>query len=268
GEDASFDVAPLFVATPRALDHYGVDLDTLAPGTEVLTVPTGVLDAGLPAEARRMLVSGELSLSNTSSGIEPVAAVQRLDPGYSSLPVAFITPDAVRRRGWQTVTVGWLVEAAAPITADQLRDTRQLADDAGMLVEPAYNEPSLVSLRWGATAAGMLLALGVLAMTVGLIRTEATGEVRTLTAVGASRRIRRTMSATTAGGLALLGAGLGTAGAYLALVAGYLGNIGTLGPMPVLHLFAIALGIPGVAAIAAWLLAGREPSAIARQVIE
>ncbi|MGH9112339.1 MAG: FtsX-like permease family protein, partial [Acidimicrobiales bacterium] len=42
GEDASFDVAPLFVATPRALDHYGVDLDTLAPGTEVLTVPTGV----------------------------------------------------------------------------------------------------------------------------------------------------------------------------------------------------------------------------------
>ncbi|HEX6236886.1 MAG TPA: hypothetical protein VFZ68_06815 [Acidimicrobiales bacterium] len=137
-----------------------------------------------------------------------------------------------------------------------------------MLVEPPRDHPSLVSLRWGATAAGLLVALGVLAMTVGLIRTEATGEVGTLTAVGASARIRRTMSAATAGGLALLGAGLGTVGAYVALVAGYLGDIGTLGSLPVLHLLGIALGIPGAAAVAAWLLAGREPSAIARQVIE
>lgn len=267
-ENASLDVAPLFVATTGLIDRYGVDLDTVRSDIEVLTVPTEVLDSRLPSEARRMLVSDELLLSNTSSRTEPVGALQRLEPSYSSLPASFITPDAVRRRGWQTVTVGWLVEAEARIAADQLREARQLAAGAGMLVEPSHDEPSLISLRWGATVAGMLVALGVLAMTVGLIRTEAAGEVRTLTAVGAGSGIRRTMSAATAGGLALLGAGLGTAGAYLALIAGHLGDIGTLGSLPVLHLLAIAIGIPGTAAVAAWLLAGREPSAIARQVIE
>lgn len=68
--------------------------------------------------------------------------------------------------------------------------------------------------------------------------------------------------------LALLGAGLGTAGAYFALVAGHLGDIGALSSVPVLHLLVIALGIPGVAVVVAWLLAGREPSALTRQAIE
>ena len=58
---------------------------------------------------------------------------------------------------------------------------------------------SLIALRWGATAAGMLLALGVLAMTVGLIRAEAAGDVRMLTATGATSTIRRAVTASTAG---------------------------------------------------------------------
>ncbi len=68
----------------------------------------------------------------------------------------------------------------------------------------------------------MLLALGVLAMTVGLIRAEAAGDIRTLTATGATSTIRRAVTASTAGGLAVLGALLGTVGAYLGLSAGYL----------------------------------------------
>jgi hypothetical protein len=59
-----------------------------------------------------------------------------------------------------------------------------------------------------------------------------------------------------------------TVGAYLALIAGDLGDIGALAPVPVLHLLAIAVGIPSVAALAGWLLAGREPPTLARQVIE
>ena len=164
--------------------------------------------------------------------------------------------------------VGWLVEAASPLTTEQIAAARDIAADAGMLVEPPRREASLAGLRWGATGAGTLVALGVLAMTAGLVRTEAAGEVRTLTAVGATRCIRRSLSAATAGGLALLGAGLGTIGAYLALVASHLGDLGALASGPVLHLLAIALGIPDVAAAVAWLLAGREPSAIARQAIE
>ena len=165
--------------------------------------------------------------------------------------------------------VGWLVESDSAFTAEQRRAARELAGEAGMLVEARRSEPSLLTLRWAATAVGMVVALGVLAMTVGLVRQETAGEVRTLTAVGATTRIRRTLSAATTGSLALLGGILGTTGAYLALIAGYLGDIGALAPVPVLHLLAIAVGIPAVATLAGWLMATpREPSAIARQAIE
>ena len=79
-----------------------------------------------------------------------------------------------------------------------------------------------------ATAAGALLALAILAMTVGLIRGESAGDLRTLTAAGATSRIRRTLTATTAGALALLGALLGVAGAYVVLAATYHDDLGYL----------------------------------------
>ena len=62
-------------------------------------------------------------------------------------------------------------------------------------------------------------------MTVGLIRGEAANEVRTLAATGARAGTRRTIVAVTAGALALLGVVIGTAGAYLALVASYLEDL-------------------------------------------
>ena len=114
----------------------------------------------------------------------------------------------------------------------------------------------------------MALALGVLAMTVGLIRSEAAGDLRTLTATGASSSTRRTLTATTAGGLALAGAVLGIAGAYVVLTAGHAGDLDDLTPIPAMQLAAIAIGTPLVASIAGWLLAGREPPVLARQPIE
>ena len=119
-----------------------------------------------------------------------------------------------------------------------------------------------------ATAAGALLALAVLAMTTGLIRGESAGDLRTLTAAGATSRIRRTLTATTAGALAFLGALLGIAGAYIALAATYHDDLGYLSHVPVLYLALALVGVPLAAAAAGWLLAGREPSVIARPVIE
>ncbi len=263
--DGYLDVAPLFVATPELLDHYGLELDALGRDVDVLSVPVG---ERLPAEARRMLVSDDLYFSNTSRPDDVVGTTEKLDPGYSSLPGSFITPEAARERGWRSVRVGWLVETASPLTREQLRAVRELAADAGVLVEAREDEPSLEAVRWGATAVGMLLALGVLAMTVGLIRNEVAGDLRTLAATGATGGIRRTLTAATAGGLALLGAGIGTAGAYVALIASYRGDIASLVPAPVLHLLVITLGIPATAAVTAWLGAGREPAALTRQVIE
>ena len=62
----------------------------------------------------------------------------------------------------------------------------------------------------------MLIALGVLAMSVGLIRSESAGDLRTLAAIGASGRTRRAITSATAGALALLGAVLGSAVAFAA----------------------------------------------------
>jgi putative ABC transport system permease protein len=105
-------------------------------------------------------------------------------------------------------------------------------------------------------------------MTVGLIRGESGGDLRTLTAAGATSGIRRTLTATTAGALALLGALLGVAGAYVALAATYYDDLGYLSDVPVLYLVLAVVGVPLTATAAGWLLAGREPPAIARPAIE
>ena len=60
------------------------------------------------------------------------------------------------------------------------------------------------------------IALGVLGMSVGLVRSETAGDLRTLAATGASSYTRRTLSAVTAGALGFLGALLGTVGGYVA----------------------------------------------------
>jgi putative ABC transport system permease protein len=119
-----------------------------------------------------------------------------------------------------------------------------------------------------ATAAGAVLALAILALTVGLIRSESARDLRTLAASGATSRIRRTLTAATAGALALLGAVLGIAGAYLALAATYHDDLGYLSGIPVLSLAFLGIGVPLVASAAGWLLGGREPSTIARPVLE
>ncbi len=80
--------------------------------------------------------------------------------------------------------------------------------------------------------------------------------------------MRRTLTAATAGALALLGSLLGIAGAYVALFATYWNDIGTLSRVPLLDLAVLIVGLPLVAAIAGWLLAGREPPTLARPAIE
>jgi putative ABC transport system permease protein len=105
-------------------------------------------------------------------------------------------------------------------------------------------------------------------MTVGLIRGEAAGDLRTLTATGATGSTRRTLTAATGGALALLGVLLGAAGAYLALLAGYHDDLGALGRVPVAHLAVTVIGFPATAAALGWLLAGREPSTLAQKPLD
>jgi putative ABC transport system permease protein len=142
------------------------------------------------------------------------------------------------------------------------------AADAGLTVESRDEQTGLGAVRTGATAGGVLLALAILALTVGLLRSESAGETRTLTAAGAGGGIRRAVAATTAGVLAILAVLGGAAAAYLALVAGYWPEVDRLTNVPVAHLVGIAVAVPLTATLAGWALAGREPAVISRRVLD
>ena len=238
----------LYVASPEILEHYEVDFKAIPADTEVLTAETG-------------------ELWFDPIGPELVTNSQQLDPGYTSLPGSFITPSALRQRGWEAARAAWLIESATPIAEDQLAEAQEMAVSTGATVEARSHQANLVALRTGATAVGVLVALGILAMTVGLIRSEAEGDLRILSATGATSSIRRSLTAATAGSLALLGVLLGTAGAYVGFAAGYAHDIATLLPVPLLHLLIIVIGLPVIATVAGWLVAGHEPATLARQPI-
>jgi putative ABC transport system permease protein len=172
------------------------------------------------------------------------------------------------RLGLTAEPVGWLIPVNRSLTAAQITDARQRAAAAGITIETRTGpDHTLQRLRNYATGVGVLVALGVLAMTVGLIRSETAGDLRILTATGASGITRRTLNASTAGALALLGGILGTAAAYLALIAWHWHHLSYLDQPPYLDLAVLILGLPVAAAGGAWLL-GRTPRAISRRPLE
>jgi putative ABC transport system permease protein len=257
--DGWIDTSLVYVATPEVLSRSGYQ-----PGTD----PSGVV-----VHTRE---TGELALLGVTSGqggvrskIERLGDVRQLAPGYDSLPGTFVTRQVLSERGWEAVPSGrWLVEPGESLTSEQLVAIRATAAGAGLTVEVRNRQGGLGALRSGATAAGMLAALGIMAMTVGLVRVEAARDLRVLTASGATRRTRRTLTAATACGLAILGVVLGTAAAYAGLIAGFASNLGDLVPVPIVHLGVLTLGLPIAAAVGGWLLSGREPVQIARQPLE
>ena len=251
GRGGTYSSIPLYVATPAVLRYLGISPATITPATDFLTVHAGQL------------------VVNTPSTFATATHVQRIQaPGYTSEPTSLMTLGGLHRQHWTQIQSGWLVQSSRPITAAQLAAARDAAAKAGLTIEARNSQASLATISAAATAAGALLALGVLAMTVALIRTEAAGDLRTLTAAGATSITRRTLTAATAGALALLGALLGSADAYLALAAGHLSDLGTLSHAPVLYLAITILGVPVAAALAGWILAGRQPPSISRQVLE
>jgi putative ABC transport system permease protein len=255
----------LFVATPAVLRYLGIDPDTVDPSTDYLadsTVRTGelVVLSGVGRKEFRVSNVQRVDISGHLFGSAGQEA--------SGKPPTFITLDGLRRHGWKQISAGWLVESKRPLTSDQIADARELAANAGLTTEVRHEATSLTAAKSIATGAGAFLALAILTMTVGLIRSEAAGDLRTLTATGATSRIRRTLTGATAGALALLGALLGVAGAYVLLAALYYDDLGHLSNVPVFYLALAVLGLPLAAAAAGWLLAGREPATIARPAIE
>jgi putative ABC transport system permease protein len=251
GRNAVYRSVALYVATPAVLHLLGISPATIGPAADILTVQAGQ------------------DVLTTITTVTDATNVQRIHvPDYGSEPTSLITVNGLRREHWTQIRSGWMVSSARPLHAAQIAAAREVAARSGLVIESRNTQASLATIRTLATAAGALIALGVLALTVGLIRAEAAGDLRTLTAIGAASSTRRTLTATTAGTLALLGALLGSGAAYLALAAGHRSDIGALSQVPVLDLALTIVGVPAGAALAGWILAGRRPPSVARQPLD
>jgi putative ABC transport system permease protein len=257
----------IYVATPTLLAHYGIDPSTIDPAATFVTSRPGLADTpGL-----QLLYGTDLRSPDSAPEESSDVRIQTVDrlPTDTSDPNLLITTTTVSRLKLQVSRAGWLIQAPRALSATQINAARRAAVAAGLTIESKSGAPSLAEVRDDATAVGILIALGVLGMTVGLVRGEAARDMRTLAAAGASGSRRRTITAATAGALGLLGAVLGTAVAYLATAAFFSSELTErMGHVPVLDLTLILLGLPAAAALGGWLFAGGEPAATAHQRIE
>jgi len=195
-------------------------------------------------------------------------------PSGTSAPNTVVTEHAITTLHLQESvgTVGWLIQVPNGLTAAQVTDAQRTAAASDMSVETRNSIPSLAQIIDAATLFGIVLAIGILGMSVGLVRSEAARDLRTLSATGAGGSTRRTITATTAGALALTGAVVGIVGGYLAAIGFFRSNsldgLSSLTSIPVTNLLVILVGMPLAATVLGWLLAGRDPGGIARQPLE
>jgi putative ABC transport system permease protein len=269
----------VYVATPQLLAMYGIKASQIDPGTDVLTARAGL--AGLSNMEMIWQGSGGGSQVDGNGGGQggngPSCAVSNClaDPAIQTIgslpdgtaaPSTLITEYAVRRYHLQTHLNGWLIQAPVPLTTSQIQAARHITLAYQAPLEIASAGTDFGEIAGVGTAVGILIALGVLIASVGLIRSETAQDLRTLTATGASTSTRRTITATTAAALGLLGAVLGLAFAVVAsLVWAHASLAALFGDVPVADVLTLLIGLPLVAAAAGWLLAGREPEIIARQ---
>jgi putative ABC transport system permease protein len=266
----------VYVATPQLLRAYGIAAAQVSPRADILT-----MRPGLPGLQEMQLLYGAYKFGppGPDSPCPPGSCLAnpRIDevsalPSGTSAPNTVITERAVRQFHLTTSTVGWLIQTPDSLTASQISAAQHAAAAAGLTVETRNSIPSIGEILDVATVFGLLLALGILAMSVGLVRGEAASSLRTLTATGASRTARRSITAATAGALALTGAVVGVVGGYVAAIGFFrtsqLDTLSSLTSIPVANLLLILVGMPLIAVTGGWLLAGREPSAIGRRPLD
>ena len=280
---------PVYVATPQLLAAFGIQASEVNPNADILTMRpglSGISDMQLVYGGYFASQGGGQVSPGNGPGNGPVSypcpkgqclanpVIQEVGalPSGTSAPNTVITEHAIHTLGLQTSVQGWLIQAPHNPSAAQITNARLTAGAAGMTIETKSSTPSSSEILDYATAFGIALALGILAMSVGLIRSETARDLRTLTATGAGSMTRRELTAATAFALALAGAVLGTVAAYVAAI-GYawdnpLDGLSELSSVPTENLLFILVGMPVVAAVIGWLLAGREPAVISRQPLE
>jgi putative ABC transport system permease protein len=275
----------VYVATPQLLRAFGIKPSQVDLRADILS-----MRPGLSSISKMQLVYGNYFASVVGGGgnlgpaqnsfpcpksdclANPVIQEVSALPSGTSAPNTVITEHAIQQLHLHPTVAGWLIQAPNPPTAAQIDNARAAAAAAGMNIETKNSIPTSASIIDWATLFGILLALAILAMSVGLIRSETASDLRTLAATGASGTTRRNLTAVTAGGLGFAGAVLGTVAAYVAAI-GYafdnkLDGLSALTSVPTTNLLLIVIGMPLVAAAVGWLFAGREQLAMGRQPLE
>ena len=287
----------IYVAAPALLRAYGINPSSIPSNVDVLSSRPGLAGSGVQltygggGKGGGQLVGpgsgggpggggpgpGNANTCNPGGCIaHPVVLEESQLPTGTSAPNTVITESALTRLqlASQNSLQGWMIRANGPITSAQILNARALAASNDLSIESKNDAPSSAEIVNGATLFAIALALGILAMSVGLIRSETASELRTLTATGASSRTRRSLTAVTAGGLAFLGALLGTVAAYIGLfgwfrtnqLEGGLSDI--IDHVPWTNLFLVVIAMPVVATLVGWVLAGRDPEGLSTRPME
>jgi putative ABC transport system permease protein len=280
----------IYVGTPQLLSLFGIKSSQVNPDADILTMRPGLSTMSLMQLTYGQGISeGKANgggpngngqggnqwpcLAGSCLANPPIQEVSQL-PSGTSAPNTVVTEHAVTTLHLQSSisAMGWFIQVPKGLTGAGIRSAQQAAAAAGMSIETRNSIPSLSTVVDDATIFGIVLALAILGMSVGLVRSEANKDLRTLAATGASGTTRRILVATTAGALGFTGALIGIAGGYLA-AAGFassnqLDTLSELNSIPLSNLLLILIGMPLIAAAVSWLLTLREPASIARQALE
>ena len=281
----------IYVATPQLLSAFGIKQSQINPDADILTMRPGLSTMSLMQltygnqQGGGQVINGPGAETGPTAPTQwpcpagscianpPIQEISQL-PSGTSAPNTVVTEHAITTLHLQksVQTSGWLIQVPNGLTATQVTDAQRIAAAAGMGVETRNSIPSLAQIIDAATLFGIVLAIGILGLSVGLVRSEAARDLRTLSATGAGGSTRRTITATTAGALAFTGAVVGIVGGYLAAIGFFRSNsldgLSSLTSIPVTNLLVILVGMPLAATVLGWLLAGRDPGGIARQPLE
>ena len=288
----------IYVATPALLRAYGINPSSIASDADILSSRPGLSGSGVQLTYGGVSGKGGGPLVGPGSGgpgggggpgsgntnscspgsciAHPVVQEESQLPTGTDAPNTVITESALRRLhlASQSSLDGWMIQANSPFTSTQILNAQAVAATNNLSIESKNDAPTSHEIVNWATVFAIALALGILAMSIGLIRSETASELRTLTATGASSRTRRTLTAVTAGALAFLGALLGTVAAYVGLAGWFHTNAlegglsDIIDHIPWNNLFLIVIAMPVVATMVGWVLAGRDPTAISARPME
>lgn len=154
------------------------------------------------------------------------------------------------------VVYNWVLTRTEPFTQvelDRIESAARRDRSIGILL-PDGPQP-LTAIRIAALTIAGLLALGVVAVSVALVRVENQSDAVVLNAIGASRRVLRSIGAATALGLVLPAIAIAIPAAFAVLTPIYLNpdeQYDFVVPWP--ELVAITLVLPAIAMLGGWAL--------------